>query len=121
MTDEELAYLLVGDLRSSSSSGLDVVGACGELNAQVLNKYYYHPLVMADGPAGIRLKDHYYIDKNNKIKVDDVIPKDLMIAKTIYKIVNKFLSKKARKLKQFINIALLFLQKLFKHKLFQQS
>ena len=68
-SDEELAYLAVGAF-SPKGSSLEVVGnaashvagAAGETTSMLTNKGI-NPLIMADGPAGLRLAKRYYEDE----------------------------------------------------------
>ncbi len=69
LTDEELAYLVIGGF-DPNAKGLSIIGnasrlvagAAGETTAQ-LKKKGIQPLVMADGPAGLRLCRSYYRDE----------------------------------------------------------
>lgn len=67
-SDEELAYLGVGGfsgrgglLSVVGSASTHVAGAAGETTSQLLEKGV-KPLIMADGPAGLRLSREFYRD-----------------------------------------------------------
>ena len=69
LSDEELAYLCVGsfrDIRGLNSvvgnAAGHVAGAAGETTSRLEDKGT-GVLVMADGPAGLRLSKDYYLDK----------------------------------------------------------
>lgn len=69
LTDEELAFLQIGGF-DPDAKGLSIIGnaathvagAAGETTS-VLEKKGIKPLVMADGPAGIRVSKLYYEDE----------------------------------------------------------
>ena len=70
LDDSELAYLLTGAFNPKGallsiigSSGKHVAGAAGETTS-LLEEKGFRPLVMADGPAGLRLSKKYFVDKN---------------------------------------------------------
>ncbi len=70
MTDEELAYINVGAFRSTEGvesvigvASQHVAGAAGETSNRFEDMGIL-TLVMADGPAGLRLSPDYYVDKN---------------------------------------------------------
>ena len=69
LTDEQLAYVNVGafDPKGGIASfvgnaSTTVVGAAGETTS-MLKQQGFDPIVMADGPAGIRIISQYYRDK----------------------------------------------------------
>lgn len=72
MSDEELAYLCIGafDPKGGVASvigaaGSHVAGAAGETYAG-FEKKGLKPLIMADGPAGIRISREYIMDENGR-------------------------------------------------------
>ncbi|WP_024864891.1 MULTISPECIES: beta-glucosidase [unclassified Butyrivibrio] len=70
LTDEELAYLAIGSF-NEKQKGLSIIGnaathvagAAGETTSKLTGKGI-KPLIMADGPAGLRLAKKYYEDEN---------------------------------------------------------
>ncbi len=66
LSDEELAFLGIGNF-DPNAKGLSIIGnaathlagAAGETTSQLATKGI-RPLIMADGPAGIRIALHYY-------------------------------------------------------------
>ena len=67
LSDEELAYLCVGSFSKGiisvvGNASKSVAGAAGETTGKLINKGI-KPLIMADGPAGLRLSRDYFIDK----------------------------------------------------------
>ncbi|MBO6128582.1 MAG: glycoside hydrolase family 3 C-terminal domain-containing protein [Pseudobutyrivibrio sp.] len=74
LSDEELAYLAIGGfdlnakgLSAVGNASIHVAGAAGETTSQLESKGI-KPLIMADGPAGLRLSRTYY--ENEKGAVD---------------------------------------------------
>lgn len=69
LTDEELAKLCVGGYDGAGeggmigNSGIAVAGAAGETSG-ILRDRGIEPLIMADGPAGLRLSREYGVDEN---------------------------------------------------------
>ncbi len=84
LSDEELTYLNIGAF-DPNVSGMSVVGnaafsvagAAGETTAQCINKSI-KKLVMADGPAGLRLSKEYYTDENGVHGVGGSIPESML-------------------------------------------
>lgn len=86
LSDEELAYLAIGnfdpDARGLSIIGnaaTHVAGAAGETTSQLEHRGI-RPLIMADGPAGVRIALHYYEEgdrqydaKNNGMMMDSML------------------------------------------------
>ena len=77
LNDSELAYLLTGafDPKGGALSivgnvGLHVAGAAGE-STSLLEKKGFRPLVMADGPAGLRISSRYFRDKKGEVHAMD--------------------------------------------------
>ncbi len=70
LSDEELAYLVIGGF-DPNAKGLSIIGnasknvagAAGETTSVLMDKGI-KPLIMADGPAGIRVANKYYEDEN---------------------------------------------------------
>lgn len=64
---EELIPLLYGNITPNSSmlgsSGIRVPGSAGETTEAWEEKYGVRSLIMADGPAGIRLRQSYEVDR----------------------------------------------------------
>ncbi len=66
LTDEELAFMQIGNF-NPNAKGLSIIGnaathlagAAGETTSQLVSKGI-RPLIMADGPAGIRISLNYY-------------------------------------------------------------
>ena len=69
LSDEELAYLCVGGFQEKGSqsivgnAGMKVAGAAGETTS-IFTKEGLPSLVMADGPAGLRLSRQYGVDED---------------------------------------------------------
>ena len=66
LSNEELAYLCVGRFSKGilsviGNASKSVAGAAGETTDKLVDKGI-KPLIMADGPAGLRLSRDYYID-----------------------------------------------------------
>lgn len=72
LTDEELAFMQIGNF-DPYAKGLSIIGnaathlagAAGETTSQLVNKGI-RPLIMADGPAGIRISLKYYEEGENQ-------------------------------------------------------
>lgn len=66
-TTEELIPLLYGNISETTSTlgaaGVKVPGSAGETTEALYDKYGIPVLVMADGPAGIRLQQSYEVDR----------------------------------------------------------
>ena len=66
-TTEELILLLYGNISETTSTlgaaGIKVPGSAGETTEALYDKYGIPALVMADGPAGIRLQQSYEVDR----------------------------------------------------------
>lgn len=64
---EELIPLLYGNVAQEISTlgaaGIRVPGSAGETTGALEEKYGIHSLIMADGPAGIRLQQSYEVDR----------------------------------------------------------
>ncbi len=79
MSDEELAYLCLGWFKEEDSqsvignAGIDVAGAAGETTKRFLDRGIPN-LVMADGPAGLRLSRQYKKTETGIFPLSDIIP-----------------------------------------------
>lgn len=66
---EELIPLLYGNITVGTStlgsSGVRVPGSAGETTEALEEKYGIRSLIMADGPAGLRLRQSYQVDKEH--------------------------------------------------------
>ena len=83
MTDEDLAYLNIGgfDPKVSLSSVIGdssskVAGAAGE-TTKLLEGMGFPSIVMADGPAGVRISRKYYEDKDGKHTIGSPLPESM--------------------------------------------
>lgn len=72
LTDEELGYLAIGAFNPNmgalsfiGNASTHVVGAAGETTSMLQDKGI-KPLIMADGPAGIRVSRAYYEDEKGR-------------------------------------------------------
>lgn len=93
LNDEELAYLCVGGFREAGqrhfigNSDMLVAGAAGQTTER-LKKYGLYPVVMSDGPAGLRLSRRYGKDENGIYSIDngildyleEILPKEALTA-----------------------------------------
>lgn len=84
LTDEELAYINVGAFHSKGGiSGIignastTVAGAAGETTG-ILKDRGLPVLVMADGPAGLRLSPEYVVDKNGVQSLGETMPQSVL-------------------------------------------
>jgi len=87
LSKEDKAKLVVGAFSSSGgltnvigSAASTVAGAAGE-TAQVAN---LKPVIMADGPAGIRIAKDYYEDKDGYHSLEGNIPASMMETLPVY-------------------------------------
>ena len=83
LPDEKLACLNVGAFSANGgalsiigNAGRSVAGAAGETTGE-LKEAGLPPLVMADGPAGLRLSRDYYTDQKGVHSLGDALPKSL--------------------------------------------
>ena len=64
---EELVPMLYGNITEGASTlgsaGIRVPGSAGETSEALEEKYHLRSLIMADGPAGLRLRQSYQVDK----------------------------------------------------------
>ena len=82
-TDEELIYLGIGSFEESKGflgmighSGKRVAGAAGETTGKLSEKGV-PVLTMADGPAGLRLCKHYWVDEDGAHPMGDQLMDEL--------------------------------------------
>ena len=101
LSDEELAYLNIGlfDPKAGLASVIGdasqtVPGAAGEASS-VFNKLGVKPLVMSDGPAGLRISKKYFSDKSGKHSMGETMP--ATIAEYLPKAVTAFMGLMAKK------------------------
>ena len=80
LKDEELAYLTCGRFVKNGgmfsvigNASSHVAGAAGETTS-MLRQYGFEPIVMADGPAGVRVSPTYYTDKKGAHSAGAAIP-----------------------------------------------
>ncbi len=84
LSDEELVYMNIGAF-DPNASGMSVVGnaafsvagAAGETTAKCVDKAI-KKLVMADGPAGLRLSKEYYVDEAGVHGIGGSIPASML-------------------------------------------
>ena len=84
LSDEELVYINLGrfdkkagPLSVIGQAGARVAGAAGE-TSEVLENKGIQTLVMADGPAGLRLTPHFYRDKKGlAVGLGSALPADM--------------------------------------------
>ena len=98
LSNEELAYLNIGAfdpkggmLSVIGNASTSVAGAAGE-STSLLKEKGIEPLVMADGPAGLRLAREYYVDKKGIHAIGAPIPESM--AEFLPKPLNWFLNRK---------------------------
>ena len=84
LSNEELAYLNIGSfdpkggaLSIIGNASMSVAGAAGESTSQLKNKGI-GVLVGADGPAGLRLSRHYYVDKKGIHPIGSTMPETIV-------------------------------------------
>ncbi|MCH5275054.1 MAG: glycoside hydrolase family 3 C-terminal domain-containing protein [Lachnospiraceae bacterium] len=84
LSDEELAYINVGAfdpkagvLSIIGNAGKNVAGAAGETTGELKNKGI-PPLVMADGPAGLRLSKDYIVDNKGVHALGETLPETVL-------------------------------------------
>ena len=84
LSDEELAYLNVGAfdpkggvLSIIGNASKNVPGAAGESTDWLKNKGF-DSLVMADGPAGLRLSQQYAVDKKGVHPIGETMPATIL-------------------------------------------
>nr|MCR5397043.1 fibronectin type III-like domain-contianing protein [Lachnospiraceae bacterium] len=99
LSDEELCFLEIGSF-DPNAKGLSIIGnaathvagAAGETTSQLENKGI-PPLIMADGPAGIRVAKQYYEEDGKAYDADNngMIPQSML---EMMNPVAKFIAKK---------------------------
>ena len=84
LSDEELAYLNVGGFDAKmgalsiiGNASKNVAGAAGETTSQLKGKGI-QPLVMADGPAGLRLSKDYVRDDKGAHAIGETMPETIL-------------------------------------------
>ena len=84
LSDEELAYMNVGAfdptmgaLSIIGNAGKNVAGAAGETTSR-LKDQGIEPLIMADGPAGLRLSKNYVKDDKGVHAVGETMPETIL-------------------------------------------
>ena len=83
-TEEELAVLNVGDFKDKSLSIASIIGeasqgvagAAGESCRRYIDRGF-RSMVMADGPAGVRISKHYYEDAKGKHSIGSTLPETM--------------------------------------------
>ncbi|MDC7125583.1 MAG: glycoside hydrolase family 3 N-terminal domain-containing protein [Spirochaetales bacterium] len=83
LTNDELAYFCIGDYPDGAMAGsfvgnaaTTVAGAAGETSCRMKNKGVL-PLVMADGPAGLRLSTTYTLSDEGALPSGATLPADM--------------------------------------------
>jgi len=83
LSDEQLALLNIGNYTSGGIASVignasrQVAGAAGESTSK-LKEHGFPVLVMADGPAGVRISQKYFVDKNGVHGMEPALPKSLL-------------------------------------------
>ncbi len=85
LTGEELAVINVGDFKAKGLSiasiigeaSMGVAGAAGESCRRFMDKGI-DSIVMADGPAGVRISKRYYEDKKGKHPIGSTLPETML-------------------------------------------
>lgn len=84
LSDEELAFLAIGGFDPNAkglsiigNAAIHVAGAAGETTSQLIDKGI-KPLIMADGPAGLRLSKRYYRDEKGAHGLDGGVPESML-------------------------------------------
>lgn len=84
LSDEELSFLAIGGFDPNAkglsiigNAAIHVAGAAGETTSQLIDKGI-KPLIMADGPAGLRLSKRYYRDEKGAHGLDGGVPESML-------------------------------------------
>jgi len=83
LSDEQLALLNIGNYTSGGIASVignaskQVAGAAGESTSKLKEKGF-PVLVMADGPAGVRISQKYFVDKKGVHGMEPALPKSLL-------------------------------------------
>lgn len=83
LSDEQLALLNIGNYTSGGIASVignasrQVAGAAGETTSK-LKEQGFPVLVMADGPAGVRISQKYFVDKKGVRGMEPALPKSLL-------------------------------------------
>ena len=104
LEDEELAQANIGAFGGDSlsiigSAGKQVAGAAGETTSK-LKDYGYPQIVMADGPAGLRLSRFYFEDKKGSVHgIGPVLPETIseLLPRPVVKGVQRLARKPGKK------------------------
>jgi beta-glucosidase len=83
LTVEEMARMCVGTLRRSDGSitvadAFTVPGAAGDTSSVLKDLRHVDTMIMADGPAGLRLQPHFKTDTNGKVLPGGAVFGDLI-------------------------------------------
>ena len=78
LSDEDLCHLVVGG-GQSGEGGFSVIGQASIRVAGAAGETYdgisgVRPVIMADGPAGLRLNKHYFKDKKGVVGMGEALP-----------------------------------------------
>ncbi len=83
LSDEQLAYMNVGAFQHKGgitsvigNASTTVAGAAGE-SASILKEQGVSAIVMADGPAGLRLARNYFVDEAGEHTIGEAIPETI--------------------------------------------
>lgn len=83
LSDEQLALLNIGNYTSGGiasvigNASMQVAGAAGESTSKLIEQGY-PVMVMADGPAGVRISQKYFVDKKGVHGMEPALPKSLL-------------------------------------------
>ena len=83
LSDEQLTLLNIGNYTSGGIASVignasrQVAGAAGETTSK-LKEQGFPVLVMADGPAGVRISQKYFVDKKGVHGMEPALPKSLL-------------------------------------------
>ena len=84
LTDELLAYMNVGGFDPKAAifsvignASKTIPGAAGETTS-MLKGFDIPPMIMADGPAGLRLSQKYYVDEKGPHAIGETMPESVL-------------------------------------------